>query len=72
MTWLSMDLIQAKILEWVAIPPLGDLPDPRIESVFLTPPALQVDSLPLSHLVSPYICVYLYVNISMYMSNYKT
>ena len=41
---LSMELTQAKILEWVAIPPPVDLPDPRIESVFPAPPALQVDS----------------------------
>ena len=60
-----MELTQAKILEWVAIPPPVDLPDPRIESVFPAPPALQVNSLPLSHLGSPYICVYLYVNISI-------
>ena len=33
---------QAKILEWVAIPPPGDLPDPGIEP---SSPALQVDSL---------------------------
>ena len=39
--------------------PSGDLPDPRIESVFLATPALQVDSLPLSHLGSPYVCIYM-------------
>ena len=36
-------IFQARILEWVAILPPGDLPNPRIESRF---PALQVDSLP--------------------------
>ena len=30
-------------------PPLGDLSDPGIEPLSLTAPALQVDSLPLSH-----------------------
>ena len=30
-------------------PTPGDLPDPGIESVSLASPALQVDSLPLSH-----------------------
>ena len=35
--------LQAKILEWVTIPPPGDLPDPGIE---LGSPALQTDSLP--------------------------
>jgi len=37
---------QARILEWVAIPPPGDLPDPGIEPGVLH---WQVDSLPLSH-----------------------
>ena len=44
----SMDSIvhgifQARILEWVAVPSPGDLPNPGIE---LSSPALQVDSLP--------------------------
>ena len=34
---------QARILEWVAISPPGDLPDPDIEP---RSPALQADSLP--------------------------
>ena len=37
---LSMGILQAKILEWVACPPLGDLPDPGIKSVSLISPAL--------------------------------
>ena len=32
-------ILQAKILEWV-FPPLGDLPDPRIEPTALASPAL--------------------------------
>ena len=35
-------IVQARILEWVAIPFSGDLPDPGIKS---GSPALQVDSL---------------------------
>ena len=35
-------ILQARILEWVAIPPPGDLPDPGIEP---RSPALQEDSL---------------------------
>ena len=31
---------QARILEWVAMPPTGDLPDPGIEPVSLMSPAL--------------------------------
>ena len=36
-------ILQARILEWVAIPSLGDLPNPGIEP---KPSAFQVDSLP--------------------------
>ena len=39
-------ILQARILEWVAISFFGDLPDPGINS---ESPALQADSLPLSH-----------------------
>ena len=35
-------ILQDRILEWVAIPSPGDLPNPRIEA---RSPALQVDSL---------------------------
>ena len=37
-----MGILQARILEWVAIPFSGDLPDPGIEP---RSPPLQVDSL---------------------------
>ena len=41
---LSMGILQARILEWVAVSSfLQDLPNPRIES---RSPALQADSLP--------------------------
>ena len=39
-------ILQARILEWLPCPPPGDLPDPGIEPAS---PALQADSLPLSH-----------------------
>ena len=38
-----MGILQARIPEWIAITPPGDLPNPGIES---TSPALQADSLP--------------------------
>ena len=38
-----LGIIQARILEWVAIPPPGDLPDPGMELGSLT---LQTNSLP--------------------------
>ena len=36
-------ILQARILEWIAIPTPGDLPDPGVES---RSPTLQADSLP--------------------------
>ena len=33
------EILQARILEWVAMPPPGDLPNPRIESTSLMSPA---------------------------------
>ena len=60
--WKSMGLqspgvhgiLQMRILEWVAFPFPGDLPNPRTEP---TPPALQVDSLLLSHPGSPFLFI---------------
>ena len=40
---LSMGILQARILEWVAMTSPGDLPNPEIEP---RSPALQADSLP--------------------------
>ena len=39
-------ILQARILEWVALSPPGDLPDLGIKPAS---PVLQADSLPLSH-----------------------
>ena len=43
----------SRILECIASSPPGDLPDPRIEPRSPKSPALQVNSLLLSHWVSP-------------------
>ena len=43
----------ARILKWVAISSSGDLPNPGTELLSSVSPALQVDSLPLSHLGNP-------------------
>ena len=40
---------QARILEWVAIPTPGDLPNPEIEPKAPGSPALQVEFVLLSH-----------------------
>ena len=42
-------ILQARVLEWEAFPFSRDLPDPGIELEYPVTPALQVDSLPLSH-----------------------
>ena len=58
---LSMGFFQAKILEWVLpFPSPGDLPYPEIKP---TSPVWQVDSLPLSHLGSPWLQVYMGPNL---------
>ena len=49
---LSMGILQVRIVEWVACPPPGDLPNPEIELRFLS---LQVDSLPSESQGSPRI-----------------
>ena len=51
---------QAGILERFACPPPGDLPDPGIEPASPVSPALQVDSLPLSHWGSPQMLYWQY------------
>ena len=51
-----LGILQARILEWVALIPWspGDLPDLGIEPSSPVSPGLQVSSLPLSHWGNPY------------------
>ena len=46
-------ILQARILEWIACPPLEDLPNPGIKLVYPSSPALQLGYLSLSHWVGP-------------------
>ena len=46
-------ILQAKILEWVVMPSSRESPNPGIEPASSAAPALQADSLPLSHGRSP-------------------
>ena len=56
-------ILQAIILEWVAMPPLGDLPGPGIEP---GSPALQADSLPSEPPgISVCVCVCVCVCVSL-------
>ena len=50
---LSMEFFRQEYWSGLPFPPLGDLPDPGIKSEFPVSPALQADSLPLSHQESP-------------------
>ena len=46
-------VLQARILERVAMPSSRDLPGPEIEPESLASPTMQTDSLSLCHLISP-------------------
>ena len=56
-------ILQARILEWVAFPSPGDLPNPGMESAS---PAMQVDTLPLCYLGS---VKQLYSNKNSFLKN---
>ena len=57
-----------KILEWVAIPPPGDLPSPGIEPMFPASPALADRFFKLSHLRSSYIHILnTYIDVCMFI-----
>ena len=53
-------ILQARILEWVAIPPPGDLPDPEIKPMS---PALQADSLTLRQWGGPSLLRDMWLNL---------
>ena len=70
-------ILQARILEWVAIPfSPGDLPDAEIEPVFLCPLHWQAGSLPFAPPEKPiyYVYVYIFAYVlyiySIYLSTY--
>ena len=50
---VSMGFSRQEYQNWLPFPPSGDLPKLGIEPVSLAAPAMQVDSLPLSHWRSP-------------------
>ena len=50
---LSMEFFRQEYWSGLPFPPPGDLPDPEIKPISPASPALQVDSLPMSHLWSP-------------------
>ena len=52
-------ILQARILEWVGMPPPGGLPNPGIEPVSLMSPASAVGSLPLVPPGKPFIIMML-------------
>ena len=62
-------ILQARILDGLPCPPSGHLPHPGIESASPAPPALQVNSLPLSHWGSSlYIYFSKYLKIGLFVN----
>ena len=59
--------LQARILEWVAMPSSRDLPHPEIKPLSLKSPALQVNSLPLVPPGSSSILLIYIVSLSIYL-----
>ena len=61
-------ILQARILQWVAVPSPGDLPNPRgIEPMSLCLLFWQASSLPLAPPGKPYIHVYMCVCVCIYI-----
>ena len=66
------EIFQARILEWVPIPSPGDHPNPGIGP---TSPALQAESLLLSHQGNPFLNLCFLINLKMwscFLSHLKT
>ena len=57
---LSMEFPRQEYWGGLPCPPPGDRPNPKIKSVSFVAPALQADSLPLSDLGSPHMCLLLF------------
>ena len=51
-------------------PPPGDLPDPGVKPMSPVSPALQADSLPLSHQGSPCVYRFIYIHIFLHVNIY--
>ena len=62
------EILQVRILEWVACPPPGDLLDPGMEPVSPRSPALQADSLLLSPWGSPSLNLHEFKFKKLYVS----
>ena len=56
---LSVGFSRQEYLSGLPSPPLGDLPNPGIKPASLAAPALQADSLPLSHEGKPFVYTYI-------------
>ena len=61
-------ILQERILEWVVIPPPGDLPDPGIEH---RPPALQAASLPTEPPGKLHLCAMLLLLLLLLLSHFS-
>ena len=63
---LSLGLSRQEYWGGLPFPPPRDLPNTGMEPKSLTSSALAVDSLPLSHLGSPYTYIHTYIHICMH------
>ena len=63
---LSMEFSRQEYWGGLPFPPPRDLPNTGMEPKSLTSSALAVDSLPLSHLGSPYTYIHTYIHICMH------
>ena len=63
---LSMGFSRQEYWSRLPCPPPEDLPDPGIKPTSSVAPALQADSLPLTHLVSPKDLLYSTGNSTLY------
>ena len=62
---LSVEFSRQECWSGLPCPPPGDLPDSGIGSVFPAAPALQVDSLPLSHQYSWAVYIYIILDFKL-------
>ena len=67
---LSMGFSRQEYWSGLPCPPPGDLPDPGVKPMSPVSPALQADSLPLSHQGSPCVYRFIYIHIFLHVNIY--
>ena len=67
---LSMGFSRQEYWSGLPCPPPADLPDPGVKPMSPVSPALQADSLPLSHQRGPCVYRFIYIHIFLYINIY--